>query len=365
MDQRRTTLYALALVVAFANYAAAAGTGRGLGFWVVAGLGVAATAYGLAGPGAAARSTALRIGATLLGGVALVVPISLEWATGLGDLRDLIAEHGILAPILVLVFASRTLAADTDARFAAFWSDPLGRPAGAVSVQSTLAAVFLGAAMALAFQAAVPSLAAGRGGGPTGVVFAALAGTSPIHQAILFLFFVTLAEALEQGRLHLADRTALAALRRSARDAAGSGLAARIDAELALRPESAVLHRARDLVTGRTAIRPTAGPDGFRRAARLYLRGLVPFLPLLGFLGTVIGLSVAMAELPRGLGGPGGQADVAASLAGLAVKFETTLLGILGSMIVSALIAVIERREAEIAAEVDRMIEAARPGGGP
>lgn len=42
--------------------------------------------------------------------------------------------------------------------------------------------------------------------------------------------------------------------------------------------------------------------------------------------------------------------DISASLAGLAVKFETTLLGLMASMISSLALNFLEKREAELAA---------------
>jgi biopolymer transport protein ExbB/TolQ len=82
------------------------------------------------------------------------------------------------------------------------------------------------------------------------------------------------------------------------------------------------------------------------------VRSLLPLLPLLGFLGTVIGLATAIGELPRGLTDGTGQGfDISASLAGLAVKFETTLLGLMASMISSLALNYLEKREAELAAE--------------
>ena len=91
--------------------------------------------------------------------------------------------------------------------------------------------------------------------------------------------------------------------------------------------------------------------DGFQAASRQFVRALLPFLPLLGFLGTVIGLATAISELPRGLTEGADHAfDISASLAGLAVKFETTLLGLMASMISSLALNFLEKREAELAA---------------
>jgi biopolymer transport protein ExbB/TolQ len=100
--------------------------------------------------------------------------------------------------------------------------------------------------------------------------------------------------------------------------------------------------------------------DCFHQASRQFVRTLLPFLPLLGFLGTVIGLATAMGELPRGAGEQAARSfDVSASLAGLAIKFETTLLGLIASMIASFSLNMLEKRESELAAECILAVEAA------
>src|SRR5262249_38908403 len=101
-----------------------------------------------------------------------------------------------------------------------------------------------------------------------------------------------------------------------------------------------------------------AAMAGFHQASRRFVKGLVTLLPLLGFLGTVIGLSIALAELPRGVGGGRGAFDIGGSLAGLAIKFETTLLGLLGGMIASLAIAVLEKAETELAADCELIVAA-------
>ena len=96
------------------------------------------------------------------------------------------------------------------------------------------------------------------------------------------------------------------------------------------------------------------------------MRGLLPVLPLLGFLGTVIGLARAMAELPAALGnGTGAAVDLSGTLSGLAIKFETTLLGLLASMIAAVLLNLLEKRETEMASQcalaAARRVQATRP----
>jgi hypothetical protein len=100
--------------------------------------------------------------------------------------------------------------------------------------------------------------------------------------------------------------------------------------------------------------------DGFQLASRQFVRTLLPILPLLGFLGTVIGLATAISELPRGPTESADHAfDISGSLAGLAVKFETTLLGLLASMISSLSLNFLEKREAELSAACMLVVKAA------
>ena len=117
-----------------------------------------------------------------------------------------------------------------------------------------------------------------------------------------------------------------------------------------------------------------AGADGLAvlpyyaldRGLRRFVRTLIGFLPLLGFLGTVLGIMQALGALPAGLDANGATADAALagglqeSLAGIAVAFETTLLGLLGNLTASLLLAATEKAEADL---IDRTPAAA--GGVP
>lgn len=363
MADVRTTIYGAALIVAFAAHALGAGSFAGGGaagaaFWILAAAGCAGVAAGLllGGPRAA---LALKTGAALLGAEAFLVPIGLDWIAGRGDLAGLAADHGVALPVAVLVLAGRTVASAADRTYRAFFAEP-ATATGPVRAQSASAAVLLGLALLLLFQWLVPGLRGGVAGGPGAVVLSAVAGTTVIHEAIMALFFVVLALYADQWRLHAEDRSCLARLRALAAAASGPRFAAALAEAHAARPHQAILHRASE----RAGLRPPpSGPEAFRRPARRFLRDLVPLMPLLGFLGTVVGLAVAMAELPLGLGTGAGRPDVTASLAGLAVKFETTLLGIMASMIAAGLIALIERREGETQAEADRLVDVALAGG--
>lgn len=85
---------------------------------------------------------------------------------------------------------------------------------------------------------------------------------------------------------------------------------------------------------------------------RRFFRILISALPLLGFLGTVLGIMTALAGLPdlllgdRGSSSDLGQA-LSGSFSGIALAFETTLLGLVGSLIATIGLALVEKREAE------------------
>lgn len=100
----------------------------------------------------------------------------------------------------------------------------------------------------------------------------------------------------------------------------------------------------------RAATRAGAAEAGERRAAaqRRLLRTLIGLLPVLGFLGTVVGIMQALANLPVALAvQPGTQdAGLAESLRGIATAFETTLLGLVGSIAATLALASVERAEA-------------------
>ncbi|MBT9288729.1 MotA/TolQ/ExbB proton channel family protein [Prosthecodimorpha staleyi] len=382
MDRQKVTIYAVGLAGAFALHLAIHGAGWPGPVLSIAALGVAGLVLAQFPPLALRHPDLLRASVLLIGGLALAMPLLFDPGApaGGGPLggsplgggssgggAGIAGSEAVLWPqILVAFFASRVLAAETEARFAAFWADPLGTT-GPVGVQSSLAALFLGAALGLVFHLALPWLKALAPAGPSGILVTALAGSTALHSAIIVLFFVILAHLADALRLHLADAAALASLRRRGRTRAGGSndLNDLVADEIAVRPSSRLLRLVADWVvrSGRPdsdagPLSPAAAQDGFHRAARQFARGLVPFLPLLGFLGTVVGLAAAMAELPQGLGAGGGGADIAASLAGLAIKFETTLLGLIGSIVASLLIAVMERRETELAAEARRVVGA-------
>lgn len=87
----------------------------------------------------------------------------------------------------------------------------------------------------------------------------------------------------------------------------------------------------------------------FEKSTRRFMRTLIALMPLLGFLGTIIGLAITIDALPQSLGATGEAAPEALSrgLSGIALKFQTTLLGLLGSIIATLWLHYLEKKEEE------------------
>lgn len=321
------------------------------------GLAVGALALVAAGLARPRFEAALGPGALLLGALALYVPVGRSLVAG-DRLADAVAQATTWPQVLVALFAGRLLAVLADRRFGRFWRDPARSGAGLPQLQSLAAGALLGGALAIAFYAVLPRLSVASDAAR--MLHAALEGDSAIHYAIVLLFFVTLGLLVDAALLHARDRAVLAALRdRLARTTATRpALAAALEA---LRPVAA--HR-RSFLAVEAALKGEGTPvalAGFHDAARRFFRALLSFLPLLGFLGTVVGLATAIGALR--FDGAAGAPDVGASLAGLALKFETTLLGLVGAIVSAALLAALERREAELDAACLRLVEAMPDAG--
>ncbi|WAJ30498.1 MotA/TolQ/ExbB proton channel family protein [Antarcticirhabdus aurantiaca] len=313
-------------------------------------------------------------------GVALAALLALAgpFAATLGAGQGLAALSGgasFWPHVLVLLFGSRVLAELSDARFSLFWRDPLD-PRGRGRAQSIGAACLGGLCLTLLFGHFVGALAVAPGAlDPASIVLRAFTGATVVHIAIIALFFTVLAALADAGLRLMEDAAVLSALRRFCQDevAAGRPLARSALGRLVAQRFFAFSHtRAVQGVIAACLGPNGAGgePDAAQRtlaaihlASRRFLRALLSFLPLLGFLGTVIGLTAAIGGLPADLGPEAGaRLDIGASLLGLAVKFETTLLGLLGGLLGSLLLALLESRESEIAAECRRLSEVAGDG---
>lgn len=327
---RRSTylaLAAVAVVVDAAFVGRAAGLGGLIGFGTVAALLIVALVL------PAERSGLHRFAA--------VAAVLVALATAGGD-----DGFGAAWPrILVLVFAGLALEADRAVRFARAFA--IGQPPGFPVGTASLAAAIV---LALALEAGLRSLLAAVGGDgapttPDGFLVAALSGGTPVHRALLVLFFAVVVLIGFAAIEHLRERAVYAGF-------AGQGEA---KADLAAFSDTLVAARLQRAAGTPGAASALIAHRGLAAESRRLVRAMISFLPLLGFLGTVVGLATAIAAL-RDVGpGQAGAAGIAASLSGLAVKFETTLLGLGAALVASALLALLERAEGELEVAVARL----------
>ncbi|WP_294641424.1 MotA/TolQ/ExbB proton channel family protein [uncultured Aureimonas sp.] len=284
--------------------------------------------------------------------------------TGLGTLPTRVAASPVWPQLLVLLPAARLQSILVTERLRSAWIDPVNAE-GPMRSQSLGGALSLGLAGTLLLYAALETLAAPvmAAGAPDalGVTLRAVLGATYVHVAIMILFLTLLAACLDALLRQCEDRAVLTLVRARLRE---SLPVVRADFAEALRDlpgdsrSGADMREAAGLPGAETARRSL---DAVHASTRRYLRALLAFLPLLGFVGTVIGLAVAIGSL-GGDGGserPGGVADIGASLAGLSIQFETTLLGLLGGLVASLVLAAIERREGETRAQCHRLVEVA------
>ena len=340
----RLRIYSAGFLVAFALHLALNGIERPPALLVLSVVVIIFGAWKRSGPW-------LRAGVMLGILHALVFPV-LQQAVANGEpIAAVVMRVPVWPQLLVTLIGSRVLATEGKLSFIQFWRHPTGREA-AVEIQSIPSAIALGSFLTLVFYVVKQT---------TDIIVSALLGGTVVHSAIIFLFFVILSSILDAAKLHVADRFVLASFGRQIEDDRKAG--SRRDPASILVDEFAVAVHTRAFRLLNAAIETTGAKggnparlaalsfDGFQAASRQFVRGLLPFLPLLGFLGTVIGLATAISELPRGLTEGADHAfDISASLAGLAVKFETTLLGLMASMISSLALNFLEKREAELAA---------------
>lgn len=354
----RIALYTAALAIAYGLYLAVIGPGQPLAFWAVA------TVAGLAMLlGFPAGNGLFRFGVVATLALASAIPVLPALAAGM-PLGDMLKTFPLWPQTLVALFASRVLGEDCDARFARLWRAPIGT-SGPVQIQSVAAAIAMGVFLTLLFYQVVGWLAPTR---PTdtsfsAIVVAALTGETIIHRAIVFLFFVIAGYLIDAVVHHRRDRVAFVALQRRLAELAARGQ--RVDGahlqvllstslgDITHVRATRLIEEAYDRVEPRRSaarVLRSAAFGAFQLGSRRFVRGLLPFLPMLGFFGTVVGLASAMAALPTSTP-EGGVVDISGSLSGLAVKFQTTLLGIMASLIASGALAFLDKSEAELGAE--------------
>jgi hypothetical protein len=361
IDLWRLRIYSAGFVVAFALHLAISGIGRYPALLIIS---VAAISFGLW----KAQGPWLRVGVTLGILHALAFPILQEAAANGDSLANIIKSVPVWPQLLVTLIGSRVLAIEGKLSFTRFWHRPT-EFAASVEIQSVPSAIALGAFLTLVFYRAVPHALTPSGRQTSDIVISAMLGGTFVHSAIIFLFFVILASILNAVQSHLLDRSIVTSF--GHRIGGDRNLRAARNLSLILADEFGryahtrafrLLSAAIETVDAGERVRLAAlSFDGFQSASRQFVRALLPLLPLLGFLGTVIGLTTAIAELPRGLASGGDQAfDISPSLTGLAVKFETTLLGLMASMISSFSLTFLEKREAELAAACMLIVKEAR-----
>lgn len=356
----RLRIYCAGFLVAFASHLGWDGIGRLPTFLLVV---VVAIALGMC----KASGPWFRAGVMLCILHTLIFPI-LQQAVANGEsIAVVVTKVPVWPQLLVTLIGSRVLAVEGKLSFAQFWRLPNKRKA-TVEIQSIPSAVALGSFLTLVFYLVTPYLLTPSAKQTSDIIVSAMLGGTVVHTAIIFLFFVILSSIIDAAQSHITDRAVLTSFGRQVEDERKAGFARGLASILADELPTAGHTRAFRLLNaaietkraepGSSATLSALSFDGFQMASRHFVRALLPLLPLLGFLGTVIGLATAIAELPHGLTGGTDQVfDFSASLAGLAVKFETTLLGLLASMISSFSLNFLEKREAELAAACMLMVK--------
>lgn len=279
-----------------------------------------------------------------------LAPLGLALAQGSGTVAASLAAMADPLLLLLLLFGARIAGLLTAWRFALAWNAPeeghLPPPHGLAA--AGLAGLLLTVLLSLWLE----TLPARPQTASAALLVAALRGSTLLHGLIILLFFTLLAALTADAWRLACQRAGLAALL-ARPDMAPAGAPEAVSPVWAMitlaTPQPGL--RQHDRATCRLAL---------ETAARRQWRALLPLLPMLGFLGTVIGLATAIAGLP-GTMSAAGTADLSGALAGLAVKFETTLLGLAASMLLMLLLAWLERREAEFAAAVRLAVSGAGP----
>lgn len=344
----RLLIPALALAVSLAAHSAFHAAGAPTPYLLAAGAALGLILLGLV----ANNRNALALGAIISAIAVVAVPLfpELAWGKTPGA-----ALHGAVVwpQSLVLLFASRLLAELNRLRFMDFWARPSGR---LPSAQSFGAALCLGLSLTFLFYWQFGTASEAPAHEPLAVLRRALSAPSVLHAAIMVVF-LTLMAALFDALLSLRrEERLLQRLRRFLDENRPDPDRLHTIANLpgVLPPDSRVRTAVVAAASG-PAAGESAAIEAVHLASRKFMRVLLSFLPLLGFLGTVVGLAIAIAGLDS-RGGQAAGANLAASLAGLALQFETTLLGLLGGLLGALAIALLDKREAELLAAARHLV---------
>ncbi len=294
--------------------------------------------------------------------IATAVPIGLGFLDGESPVAAM--SGGFVWPrLLVSLLASRAFSTQASLRLAMSWEEPLGARSS-LQAQSMAAALSLGVFFTELFYIFGARPAPTGGGSVNAVLLAALTGATWIHFSIVLLTFVMLAIVLESFERFFKNRAALNRIRSSLALRCGAGevfsngaISSSLEQEVEANGRSMTVYLLEDRFFRDTRKSASVGDsvsalyDDFFEAWRRFVRNMLPLLPLLGFMGTVLGLSMSMSELQRGFGGGGQAIDVSGALTGLAIKFQTTILGLLGSLIMLPILNMLDKCESEFVAE--------------
>jgi biopolymer transport protein ExbB/TolQ len=364
-EDRNLKTFVASLAIAFSFYLLFSWNDHAWPFRVAAGLLVASLAW--QGWRGETSETWRSLYWTLIAALCLgVIAPFLAGESPAAALRTALNRAAIWPQALVALFTARALAAENTRHLASMRARPLAA-AQRLRGQSYPGAIALGAFLCICVGLSAQHESLFGASRATAILFTAAAGSTPIHTAILVLFFFLIAVEADALWSCAKDHFSLARLRQKlARCGIGSATTlasqyAQIIADDAERyGYSAAVELLRD--STRTELPALLV---FRAASRRFARNLLPLLPLLGFLGTVVGLAISLADLQAGLT-PGGGANISGSLAGLAIKFETTILGLLANIVGLLLLNLCDKCEADLVAQCDVVADAIAPqdGGG-
>lgn len=368
-DYSKFFIYMVCLGISFGLFLIITGPGSGTLFWIFAGFGMLGIVMGALAP----------VAFGIMGGAMPQVAVCLSIVLALWSFFD--GTSFVWPSALVLLFASRVLMELADLRFMIAWRAPIqAHPSAAV--QSLGASIALGGFLTIAFDQLLalllmqPTIHLALGNEETsagGIIIDALRGNTVVHKAVVYLFFVVIAFIADAWRLYLRDKRALNSFAKNLREtielhppgvSARSAVVGALYTAMESYPGSWSLLACRNIIENGGKVKEVMQPGfraitDFHHASRRFIKGLVPLLPLLGFVGTVIGLSITLSQLPHNTSQAGQAAlDISASLGGLAIKFQTTLLGLVGGMIASTVINLLEKAETEVLAECALIVSA-------